>query len=251
MFLTRLLSAASLAALLPVAAHAQNTVSLGFGPQIAPGYFGSDTYESGLTANVSVQQLNFGPLRFGGAEGGAASGIGFTGSFRYLGERDGQKYPELAGTTPLDASLEVGAGVTYTADNFYVFGLARYGVTGHESLVGEIGADAIIRPSAPIELRVGPRVFFGSDDYAQNYFGVTAAEAADPRNTLTAYDAEGGMLSRGIEASAAYAFSPDWGVKATVRYDQFTNAAADSPIVTQGSDTSTSASLIVTRRISF
>ena len=252
MSLYRLLGAAALAATLPVAAVAQNSLIVGLGPQSAPGYFGADTNEVGITGTIAVQELNFGPLRLGGAEGGAAEGIGFTGSVRYIGERNGVKYRELAGTAPIDAALELGGGVTYTTQNFYVFALARYGVTGHDSLVGELGGDAIFRPSAPVELRVGPRLFFADDDYAQTYFGLTAAEVGGPNDAFaTTYDAKGGLLSRGIEASAAYAFSDDWGVTATVRYDAFVNDAADSPIVRQGSDTATTASLIVTRRFSF
>ena len=250
--MSRLLPAVITAALLPAGAFAQTTLSVGLGPQSAPGYFGSDENEVGVTGTFSVQELNFGPLRLGGAEGGAAEGFGFTGSVRFIGERNGTDYPELAGTAPIDAALELGGGVTYTTQNFYVFALARYGVTGHDSLVGELGGDAIFRPSAPVELRVGPRLFYGDDDYAQKYFGLTAAEVGGAGDAFaTAYDAQGGLLSRGIEASAAYAFSEDWGVKATVRYDEFVNDAADSPIVRQGSDNATTASLIVTRRFSF
>ncbi|MFZ3582260.1 MipA/OmpV family protein [Loktanella sp. DJP18] len=250
MSLTRLLPAAIFAASLPVAAFAQNTFIVGIGPQSAPGYFGSDENEVGVSGTFAVQELNFGPLRFGGAEGGAPEGFGFSGSVRFIGERDGVKYRELAGTTPIDAALELGGGLTYATQNFQVFGLARYGVTGHESLVGEVGADLIFRPSDPVELRVGPRLFYGDDDYAQTYFGVTAAEAGNG-NTLTAFDASGGMLSRGIEASASYAFSEDWGLQGKLRYDEFTNDAADSPIVTQGSDSATTASVLVTRRFNF
>ncbi len=246
MLSSRLLSAALVTALLPVAAAAQNTLSIGLGPQSAPSYFGSSENETSLTGAFSIQELNFGPLSLGGSEGGTAQGFGFAASVRFIGERSGAEYSELAGTETIDAALELGGGLTYTADNFYVFALARKGVTGHDALVGELGADAIYRPSAPVELRVGPRFFFGDDEYAQQYFGVTANG-----NTLTAYNAKGGLLSQGIEASASYAFSEDWGLTGTVRYEEFANDAADSPIVQQGSDNATTASVLVTRRFSF
>mgnify|MGYP003112242161 CR=1 FL=1 len=253
MLSSRLLSAALVTALLPVAAAAQNTLSIGLGPQSAPSYFGSSENETSLTGAFSIQELNFGPLSLGGSEGGTAQGFGFAASVRFIGERSGAEYSELAGTETIDAALELGGGLTYTADNFYVFALARKGVTGHDALVGELGADAIYRPTAPVELRVGPRFFFGDDEYAQQYFGVTAAEAAEAGNgnTLTAYNAKGGLLSQGIEASASYAFSEDWGLTGTVRYEEFANDAADSPIVQQGSDNATTASVLVTRRFSF
>ncbi|SEN20219.1 Outer membrane scaffolding protein for murein synthesis, MipA/OmpV family [Loktanella fryxellensis] len=252
MTLTRLALAASVAALLPAAAMAQNTLSFGIGPQSAPEYFGSDGNTSGVAATVDIEQLNLGPLRFGNGPDGPAYGIGFTGSFRYIAERNALDYPELAGTDTIDAALEVGGGVTYSAANYYVFALARYGITGHDSLVGELGADAVVRPTAQTELRFGPRLFFADDDYAQTYFGLGASETGGANDAFAApYDAAGGLLSRGVEASASYSFSPDWALRGVVRYDEFTNDAADSPIVLQGSDSATSLSLMATRRFSF
>ena len=244
-------TAGLLAATIASAAAAQNSVTVGLGPQSAPAYFGSDENEVGVTGNFSIQQLNFGPLRMGGSEGGAATGIGFTGSFRYIGERKAEDYPELTGLADLDAALEIGGGLTYTADNFEVFGLARYGVMGHSSLTGDLGANAILRPTDQLTLRVGPRLFFGDDEYAQRYFGVTATEAANPGNTFTAYDATGGLLSRGFEVSADYAFNADYGVTATVRYDEYLNGAADSPIVQQGSSDAVTAAILLTHRFNF
>lgn len=247
-------TAGLLAATIASAAAAQNSVTVGLGPQSAPAYFGSDQNEVGVTGNFSIQQLNFGPLRMGGSEGGAATGVGFTGSFRYIGQRKAADYPELTGLADLDAALEIGGGLTYTADNFEVFGLARYGVMGHSSLTGDLGANAILRPTDQLTLRVGPRLFFGDDDYAQRYFGVSATEAGANQAagySLSTYDASGGLLSRGIEVSADYAFNADNGVTAMVRYDEYLNGAADSPIVQQGSNDAVTAAILLTHRFNF
>ncbi|KQI67296.1 hypothetical protein AN189_16170 [Loktanella sp. 3ANDIMAR09] len=249
----RFLATAALVGLASGAA-AQNTVTLGVGPQSAPAYFGSDETEVGATGSFSVQELNFGPLRSGGSEGGTANGFGYGGSFRYIGERTAADYDELAGLNDLDQVIELGGSVSYAIEMAEVFAQVRFGVVGHSSLVADLGGNLIARPNDQLTLKVGPRLFFGDDDYANRYFGVTAQEAvanAAAGGTLTAYDAQGGLLSRGIEASAAYAFNPDWGVTATVRYDEYTGDAENSPIVVQGSDTATTASLVVTRRISF
>lgn len=250
MTLSRLLPAAVAALLLPVAALAENVVTIGIGPQTAPGYFGSDEYEAGIGGTLNIDQLDLGPLQFGDAFGDPDLGIGVTASLRVIGERNGMKYPELAGTVPIDAAIEVGGGLTYTTPNFFAFGVVRKGVTGHDALVGELGADGIFAVSQQLELRLGPRLFFGDDDYAQQYFGVTAAEAGKSK-TLTQFDAKGGMLSRGVEVSAIYDFNDRTALTGTVRYDQFTNDAADSPIVRQGSDSSTTASLVISRQFSF
>ena len=260
MSLSRLLPAALVAALLPVAAFAQNTFSVGLGPQIQPGYFGSSDYETGIGGSFDIQELNIGPLRFGSSDGAEPMGFGFTGSLGFINERNGSKYKELAGTDPIDAAIELGGGITYTARNYYLFAVARYGVTGHSALVGDVGADAIFHPSSQLELRVGPRLSFGDDEFAQQYFGVTATEAVRAKaagsrlgqfTPIGGYSAAGGLLGQGIEASAVYDFTPDWSVKALVRYDKFVNDAENSPIVRQGKDSMTSAGLVITRRFSF
>ncbi|WP_165351938.1 MipA/OmpV family protein [Salipiger sp. IMCC34102] len=251
--LTRSLTAAALA-VLAGAAQAQNTVVVGLGPQSAPAYFGSDESETGVTGSFEVQELNFGPLRTGGSVGGTPVGFGFGGSLRYIAERNSSDYAELAGLDDIDATLELGGKISYALPSAEVFAAVRYGVVGHEALVAELGGDVIARPTDQITLRVGPRLFFGSDDYADQYFGISASEAAANRaagGTLVAYDPDGGLLSRGIEASAAYAFNDDWGVKGTVMVEEYVNDAGDSPIVQQGDDIGTTLSLVVTRRFSF
>ena len=247
-------AATALLSLIAGGAMAQNTVIVGLGPQSAPEYFGSDDNSVGVTGSFSVQELNFGPLSTGGSVGGTPEGFGFGGSLRYIGSRDSADYPELAGLDDVDTAVELGGRVSYSTPIAEVYGAVRYGVTGHSALVGELGGDVIARPTDQVTLRLGPRLFYGDDDYAQTYFGVGADEAVANRaagGTLTAFDASGGLLSRGVEASAAYAFNDDWGVKGTLRYDDYVNDAGASPIVQQGSDTATTMSVVVTRRFSF
>lgn len=170
------------------------------------------------------------------------------GSFRYIGERSSSDNPELAGLDDVDMAIELGMGLAYSQRNYEVFGDVRYGVVGHESFVGELGADLRLHPTDRLTLTAGPRVFFGSDSYSQTYFGVTAAESA--ASGLAAYTASGGALSAGIELGATYAINDDWGIEGAVVYDRLLNDAADSPIVLQGSADQWSLRLGVTRRIS-
>ena len=218
--------------------------NLGLGAQSAPGYFGSDTNETGPTGSFALDRFTFGSI---GTSGEDRLGVGFTGSFRYIGPRRAEDYAELTGLTDIDAALEMGGGVTYTGRNFDVYAVARRGHGGHEGYVGELGGDLIFYPSEAVTLRVGPRLLAGDDTYAGTYFGVTAAESA--ASSFAAFDAEGGALSRGIEISADYAFTPDWGLTGTLRYDELLNDAANSPI-TQSSEQVT-VGLVVTRDFSF
>ena len=69
----------------------------------------------------------------------------------------------------------------------------------------------------------------------------SAADAFD-----TPYEAQGGILSAGLELSAHYRLTDLWGFEAALRYDRLRNDAADSPITTE--DDQITASLGVTRR---
>ena len=217
---------------------------IGIGPKVKPGYFGSDEMVVGPTGSFKLERLQLGGITIGGSE---ATGFGFGGSVRFVGERNADDFDELAGMDTIDASVELGGGMRYYGQGYSLFADLRYGVIGHESLVGEIGGDLIYQPSDQVTLRAGPRVFWGSDDYAQSYFGVTAEEAVT--SSFAAYDASGGILSAGVKAEASYQFNDDWGLTGTLRYDQLRDDAADSPI-TQTTD-QVSASVVITRKVTF
>lgn len=217
------------------------------GVATAPEYFGSDEQETGLALGGSLDYVRLGGFTFGNPDPFyEPRGLTFGGSFRYIGERDDEDSPELAGLNDVDASLEVGGGLRFTTQNFHAFGDIRYGVIGHESFVAEAGADFIMRPTNAFSLRAGPRVLFGDSDYAATYFGVTAAESAASGGTFAAFDADGGLLSAGVEFGAGYRFNESWGIDATINYDKLQGDAARSPITRD--DEQVSASIGVTRR---
>ncbi|MEJ6397760.1 MipA/OmpV family protein [Yoonia sp. 208BN28-4] len=236
------------ASLMATSAHAQSNgveFTIGAGALAAPGYFGSDDYVIGPTGSFSLERLHFGSLSIG--ENGTSDGFGYHGGFRYIGERSSDEFSELEGLNDVDAAIELGGGLHYAADDYYLYADVRYGVIGHESLVAEVGADAYYRPTNELTLAAGPRVLIGSDDYADTYFGVTAAEAA--ASGFDAFDPDAGVISSGLEASATYQFNDDWGVTGTVRYDLLREDAADSPIT--ASDEQLSVGIVLTRSVSF
>lgn len=216
-------------------------VTLGIGVESSPSYFGADTSELGPA--FSVERLTFGPIA---AEEGS-EGFRLRPSIRYIAPRNASDFPELEGLSDIDATLELGGGLRYVSADFAAFGHARYGIGGHESLVFAAGADFIANLAPGWELRAGPRALWGSDDYAQTYFGVTAADSAT--SAFAPYEAGGGLISAGIESRLTYQFTPLWGVTGTLSYDQLQGDAADSPIV-QDKDQIT-AGLVLTRRVTF
>ena len=246
----RLLAAAL--SILPITAQADSGLGLSFaagvGGQVAPEYFGSDDYRLGPTGGFDFGHLRIGRLEFGDPDPDAVT-LGFAprGSFRLIGERDASDHAELAGLEDIDLSVELGGGIGYRSDGFLAFADVRYGVIGHESWVAELGADAIFRPRPDVTVTLGPRLLWGSEDYADTYFGVSPAEAA--LSGFGPYAPDAGLVSAGLELGASYRFAPDWSLDGTIRWDRLVGDAADSPIVED--EDGVKVSLVLMRRFSF
>ncbi len=204
------------------------------GVATTPEYFGSDSYQVGPDLGFRLNRANVGMLNFGGDDEENTYGWGLRGSFRYIGERNADDFSELEGLDDVDATLELGLGLGYSSRNFEAFADLRYGIGGHESLVGELGADLKVQPSDQLTLTAGPRMLIGSDDFASTYFGISPDEAAASNGAFDAYDANGGVVSAGVELGARYDLSGPWGVVGAVTYDRLIGDAADSPIVERG-----------------
>ena len=220
------------------------------GVSAQPEFPGSDEIIVGPDLGFSFGALEIGRFGIGDPDPEMVqTGLGLRGSFNYVGERDSSDFEELRGLDDVDASIELGLGLAYRQDAYQVFGDLRYGVTGHEALVGEVGADVFFRPSDRLIVNAGPRVLFGSDDYARTYFGVSPEESS--LSGLDAFDAEGGALSAGLEVGARYSLGGDWGVEGAVTYDRLLGDAQDSPITEAGSADQYGVRIGLTRRITF
>lgn len=196
----------------------------------APDYFGSDDYTAAPDIGFSFDGLTLnGGRSFGDSDPWADPlGFGMSGSFRYIPERDSSDHDALRGMDDIDAAIELGFGVSFTGRSYELFADVRRGFGGHDGWVGEAGMDLIARPDDRWKLTIGPRLFWGNDEYADTYFGVDSDEATSSRSK---FDADGGLLSAGIEMGARYQLNDDWGVEGAVAWENYRNDALDSPIV--------------------
>lgn len=213
-------------------------------------YFGSDDIEWGPSGSFRFDYVRF-PNGFEYGSGNAVGfreGLGLRGSVRYIPKRNSSDHVELTGLEDVDAAFEMGLGVGYEQRNYRVYADVRYGVIGHHSFVGDLGADVILRPAEGWTLTAGPRVTLGSDRYASTYFGVTPAESVS--SGLAAFDASGGAMEAGLEVSARYDFNELWGVEGILTYTKFLGDAGDSPIVQQGDDNYLKFQIGFTRQVS-
>lgn len=240
---------------IPVAAPVQAqefgiSGEIGFGLRTRQEYFGSEDYGIGPRGRGGLEALTFGPISTGtpGVERDT-TGFGLRGAFRIVPGRSSDDFSELDGLDDVDFSVEMGLGAAYEAQSYRVFADARYGVIGHGAWVSEVGADYIMRPNDGLEISVGPRLFFGSEDYTNTYFGVTADEAA--ASAFSAFDADGGLLSMGLDMRVEQRLNEDWSVRGDLEVSEFVNAAADSPITQNGSARHAILSVTLARRFSF
>jgi outer membrane protein len=225
-------------------------LTLRAGVQVSPSYLGSDDYDVGPDIAARLDYIRFpGGFEFGsGRTVGFRSGWGLRGSARYLGERDADEHDVIEGLDDVDWSFELGLGVGYEQRNWRAFTDVRYGVIGHNTWVGEIGADGIAYPTDGLTLTLGPRLSFGTDRFAETYFGVTPAEAA--ASDLPEFNASGGLLGAGMELGARYRFNERWGVEGAASWNRLVNDAADSPVTETGSADQYELRLGITRSIS-
>lgn len=217
------------------------------GVQVSPSYFGSDEVSVGPDLAFRFDYVRFpGGFEYGSSRTvGFRTGWGVQGSFRYIGER---KDDDIEGLDDVDWSAEAGLGLGYEQRNWRAFADVRYGIIGHNAWVGELGADAIAYPIEGLTLTAGPRLQFGTDNFAQTYFGISQDEST--ASGLDAYQASGGLLATGIEIGARYLLNERWGVEGAIGYDRLVNDAADSPITRDGSADQYTARIGITRRIS-
>ncbi|MGY6632721.1 MAG: MipA/OmpV family protein [Alkalilacustris sp.] len=224
------------------------TFELGVGARVAPDYPGADSYRVGPTGIFGFRALSLpGGIDVGSPDARPLdTGFGVSGSARYLAPRGPGRHPDLAGLDRVSSALEVGLSMRHVTDTWRVFADLRYGVVGHKSWVGDLGADAILRLGPQWTVNAGPRASFGDSRFKRTYFGVTPAEAA--ASGFGAFRPSGGLVSVGAAIEVRHDITPDWAIIGTVSYDRLRSDAGRSPITAQGSRDQWGARLLVTRR---
>lgn len=139
------------------------------------------------------------------------------------------------GLHDIGGTLELGGFAEFypVPNHLRIRGEILQGVTGSRGLVGNLGADGIERVG-PFEFSLGPRIGFGDDRYASQYFSVSPIEAAVNNaatgSGITAYNARGGLTSVGGLATVRYDFSRQWSVLGFGGYSRLVSSVGNSPV---------------------
>ncbi|MEM6490798.1 MAG: MipA/OmpV family protein [Pseudomonadota bacterium] len=229
----------------PDAVAAEEGAMSGFifaGPAVTPEFEGAESYDvvpgfvgmveyDGRSALITPSDLDFDLApspRFS---------IGPSLSYRFA--RDDVDNARVDRLNDVDAALEIGAnaglnfgGLLDEADGLNLgLRLTQDVADAHGGFVGRASANYAYPITERLRLTSGLELTAVSDDYADAYFGVSAAESA--RSGLSAYDAEGGFRDVKFTLLADYALSDRWGVGAFASYARLVGDFADSSIVNE------------------
>ena len=233
----------ALAALSGPAAAADFTVGIGVGA--APDYEGSDDYQGVPTWLISADDLYHpdthvtlaGPILRSNFVPHPNLRAGLSG--QYIPERDDVEDDDVDEMESVDAAFLLGGifGWDFFSSPEIEFAALldlRYDVASDNGY--------LITPRLSYANRLSNRVSIGgelfsnyaSEDYMDEYFGVSAADAA--RSGLDTFDADAGFKDVGLTASVNYRFAEKWSVSLLGGYARLLGDASDSPVVDDRGD---------------
>jgi outer membrane protein len=208
-------------------------VRVGLGAQLRPEYLGSDQREWAPAPRFSVAKGDQ-PFGFGAPDDSFGIRLIRSGDFSAgpaVKLRSGRTDSNVG--LPLGKvgrSAEIGAFAQHeVSKSFRLRGEVLKAVSGHEGLVGSLGADYVNRDGDKHLFSIGPRVRLADSKFHEAFFGVTAQAAV--ATSLPAYRPGGGVYAVGLTSSANVALSKDWGLFGYGRYDRLVGDAARSPVV--------------------
>jgi len=211
-----------------------SVVMVGLGPQVYPKFVGSDEYAL-FPYIIGGFRRAGAPLDFSAPGDGLGisilprdSVINFGPSVEFVNERQQDDVGAPVGNVGF--TVEAGGFVElFPTQNFRLRAELRQGIGGHGGLVGDLGADFVIRDRDTYVFSIGPRARWADNDYHDAYFGITPAVSA--ASGLPVYNPHSGFYSFGAAAGLTYKLGHNWGMQGYVGYDRLTGDAADSPIV--------------------
>jgi MipA family protein len=145
--------------------------------------------------------------------------------------RTAAPYSELNGLGDIKLGVELGGFAEYFPVDWFRTRLeVRRGFGGHDGVVADFSADAIVPMAQSFTWSGGPRFTLENGNATAPYFSITAAQALT--SGLPAFDAKGGAHSVGAGVQLRYQINPQWEAHSLVEYDRLLGDAVASPLVT-------------------
>jgi outer membrane protein len=214
--------------------------ALGGGVVNGPRYPGSRyDFTRGLPlASVSYGRFFLGAIPGGGAPAGAgayllhtehwAIGLDVGGDSRK--PRRATDDPILRGWGDIPGTARAGVFAGYTRDWLSVRGSISDALAHHEGVLASLAVEAKYHATQRLTLSIGPEVTWANNQYAQTFFGISAAQSEIAG--IAPYRAKSGVNTVGGSAGAAYMLTDHWSLGAHVSYGRLQGDAANSPVTT-------------------
>jgi outer membrane protein len=211
-----------------------HTITIGLGAQAYARYPGADSYGINPLPIFGFRREGT-PMPFEAPDDGIGFGflprdsvVNFGPALRFQNKREEDDVGVAVGDVGF--TVEAGGFVSLSpVRNFRLRAEVRQGLGGHRGLVGDLGADFVLRDDSTYIFSIGPRAHWGDSDFQRAYFGVTPAVAG--ATGLAAFTPDNGIYAVGGVAGLTYKLGRNWGLQGYVGYDRMVGDAADSPIV--------------------
>lgn len=160
--------------------------------------------------------------------------------------RDQDDNDALRGMGDIRISGEAGGFVSYSDGTWLMRGEVRQGFGGYSGLVADARIDRVFRPSETVILSAGPRLSWGSGNFAETFFGVDTSQSQ--RSGYAVFRPRDYWFA-GVSAGATWRVSDRWAVVAFGEVGRILGDSADSPLVERGSATQGIVGLTLAYRI--
>lgn len=224
-------------------------VAVGAGMLLTPDYLGSNDWTVRPLASVDIRSPRDGI--FISFRDGVGATLLRDGSFtagvlvRPRFGRDQDDNDALRGLGDVDIAGEAGGFVSYSDGTYLARAELRQGFGGHSGLLADARLDRIFRARPDLILSAGPRLSWGSRDFAETYFGVN--ETQSRRSGYAVFKPEEYWFA-GVAAGATWVISDRWAAIGFGEVGRILGAAADSPLVDRGTPTQAVVGLTLTYR---
>lgn len=213
-------------------------IGLGAGVLFTPDYLGSNdwTFEPVIAPEIrSPNDTFFLSFRDGLGvtllrEGAFSAGLVLRPRFG----RDQDDNDALRGMGDIGIAGEGGAFVSYSDGTYLAKAELRQGFGGHSGVLADARLDRVFRAGPQLILSAGPRLSWGSRDFAETYFGVDQRQAS--RSGYAEFRPSDYWFA-GVAAGATWLVSDRWSLIAFGEVGRILGGAEDSPLVERGSAT--------------
>lgn len=200
-----------------------------------PDYLGDDSYHFAVQPIVSFGRQGT-ERRFSSRNDNISIGLIDTGTFRtgptgkLVFGRDAGDSSDLEGLNPIRFGVEVGGFAEFYPTDWARFrGEVRHGIRAHDGVVADFAVDAFTNITPTVQVSAGPRVSFANRNYFDDFYGVSATEAAE--TGLAPYNPGSGLHSVGLGGAIKWDVTDSLQTSVFAEYSRLTGPAADSSLV--------------------